>query len=425
MYIADFFAKLKGNIMADFYQNGIITTLHNLSERPVDELEQELLLFAEKRSMALILPSLYSELEGTALPNIISQISQVPYLSQIIIGLDRANLDEYKKALKFFSVLPQNHRILWNDGPRLKALDAELAAMGLAPKELGKGRNVWYCMGYTLASGKAESVALHDCDILTYDRGLLARLIYPVANPQFNYEFCKGYYARVADGKINGRVSRLLVTPLLRALKRVLGHNSYLEFMDSFRYPLAGEFSFRRDVLNDIRIPSDWGLEIGVLSEMHRNYASNRLCQADIAKTYDHKHQDLSPENDQGGLSKMSIDITKSLFRKLATQGETFSTETFRSLKATYYRIALDFVETYHNDAVMNGLELDIHGEEKAVELFAQNIMKAGESFLDNPMETPFIPSWNRVVSAVPDILERLKEAVELDFQEYNNTASK
>ncbi|MFT5674759.1 MAG: glucosyl-3-phosphoglycerate synthase, partial [Paraglaciecola sp.] len=111
--------------------------------------------------------------------------------------------------------------------------------------------------------------------------------------------------------------------------------------------------------------------------------------------------------------------------RKLATQGETFSTETFRSLKATYYRIALDFVETYHNDAVMNGLELDIHGEEKAVELFAQNIMKAGESFLDNPMETPFIPSWNRVVSAVPDILERLKEAVELDFQEYNNTASK
>jgi glucosyl-3-phosphoglycerate synthase len=419
MFITNFFEILKGNIMADFYQNGIITTLHNLSERPVEELEQELLLFAEKRSMALILPSLYSELEGKALPHIISQISQVPYLSQIIIGLDRANLDEYKSALKFFSVLPQNHRILWNDGPRLKALDAELAAMGLAPKELGKGRNVWYCMGYTLASGKAESVALHDCDILTYDRGLLARLIYPVANPQFNYEFCKGYYARVAGGKINGRVSRLLVTPLLRALKRVIGYSAYLEFMDSFRYPLAGEFSFRRDVLNDIRIPSDWGLEIGVLSEMHRNYASNRLCQADIAKTYDHKHQDLSANDDQGGLSKMSIDITKSLFRKLATQGETFSTETFRSLKATYYRIALDFVETYHNDAIMNGLELDIHGEEKAVELFAQNIMKAGESFLDNPMETPFIPSWNRVVSAVPNVLERLKEAVELDHQEY------
>ncbi|MEP0496236.1 MAG: glycosyl transferase [Paraglaciecola sp.] len=408
--------------MADFYQNGIVTTLHNLSERPIEDLEKELMGFAKKRPMALILPSLFSELEGEALPNIINHLSDVPYLSQVVIGLDRADLEQYQHALKFFGKLPQNHRVLWNDGPRLKALDAKLESLGLAPKELGKGRNVWYCMGYILATGKAESVALHDCDILTYDRGLLARLIYPVANPQFNYEFCKGYYARVAEGKINGRVSRLLVTPLIRALQKVVGHNEYLEYMDSFRYPLAGEFSFRRDVLNDIRIPSDWGLEIGVLSEMQRNYSHNRLCQADIAKTYDHKHQDLSADNENGGLSKMSIVITKALFRKLATQGETFTNETFRTLKATYYRIALDFVETYHNDAIMNGLNLDIHSEEKAVELFAGNIMTAGESFLDNPMETPFIPSWNRVVSAMPDVLDELKDAVEKDYLEFNQT---
>ncbi|WP_166422896.1 glycosyl transferase [Paraglaciecola sp. 20A4] len=407
--------------MADFYQNGIITTLHNLSERPVEDLEKELVSFARRRPMALILPSLFSELEGEALPHIVSEISKVPYLSQVVVGLDRADKEQYKHAITFFENLGQNHRILWNDGPRLKALDKELADLGLAPKELGKGRNVWYCMGYILATGTAESVALHDCDILTYDRSLLARLIYPVANPQFNYEFCKGYYARVANGKINGRVSRLLVTPMLRALKRVIGNTEYLEFMDSFRYPLAGEFSFRRDVLSDIRIPSDWGLEIGVLSEMQRNYSNNRLCQADIAKTYDHKHQDLSADNDAGGLSKMSIDITKAMFRKLATQGETFNTETFRSIKATYYRIALDFVETYHNDAIMNGLSLDIHSEEKAVELFAENIMKAGESFLDNPMETPFIPSWNRVISAMPNVLERLKDAVEQDYTECKN----
>lgn len=405
--------------MADFYQNGIVTTLHNLSDRPIAEVEKELLKFSKKRPMGLILPSLYSELEGPALQHIIEELCDVPYLSQIVIGLDRADLTQYQYALKFFSRLPQHHRILWNDGPRLMALDAKLKDLGLAPKELGKGRNVWYCMGYVLASNKAESVALHDCDILTYERSLLAKLIYPVANPQFNYEFCKGFYARVAHGKINGRVSRLLVTPLLKALKKVLGPSAYLDYMDSFRYPLAGEFSFRKDVLNDIRIPSDWGLEIGVLSEMHRNYSSNRLCQADIAQTYDHKHQDLSANNDQGGLSKMSIDITKSLYRKLATQGETFSMELFRSLKATYYRIALDFVEAYHNDALMNGLALDIHSEEKAVELFAQNIMKAGESFLDNPMETPFIPSWNRVVSAMPDVLETLKEAVEADLNEF------
>ena len=406
--------------MADFYQNGTVTTLHNLAQREPENMADELLAFSKSRSLGLILPSLFSELEGKALPDIISKIKDVKYLSEIVIGLDRADLAQYKHALSFFGQLPQHHRVLWNDGPRLQAIDAKLQALGLAPKELGKGRNVWYCMGYILSSGKADSIALHDCDILTYEKELLDRLLYPVANPLFNYEFAKGFYARVAGGKINGRVSRLLVTPLIKALKKTVGHCDYLEYMDSFLYPLAGEFSFRRDVLSDIRIPSDWGLEIGVLSEMYRNYSPNRLCQVDIAATYDHKHQDLSLDNTAGGLSKMSIDISKAFIRKLATQGETFSAEKFRTLKATYYRIALDYVETYRNDAMMNGLELDIHSEEKAVEMFAQNILTAGNTFLENPMETPFIPSWNRVISAIPDILSQLKEAVELDNQEFN-----
>ena len=407
--------------MADFHQNGIITTLHNLSNRSIEDMERELVSFSAKRPMALILPSLFSELGGEALPNIVKELRQVPYLSQITIGLDRADEAQYRHALEFFSVLPQDHRVLWNDGPRLREIDAELKALKLAPREAGKGRNVWYCMGYTLASGKAESVALHDCDILTYNRGLLARLIYPVANPHFNYEFCKGYYARVADGQINGRVSRLLVTPMLRALKQLLGENHYLNYMDSYRYPLAGEFSFRRDVLNDIRIPSDWGLEIGVLSEMHRNYSNNRLCQVDIADSYDHKHQAISRDDQTAGLSKMSIDIAKALFRKLATQGEVFTQESFRTLKATYYRVALDFVETYYNDAIMNGMKTDIHQEEQAVEMFARNIIDAGNIFLEQPMETPFIHSWNRVVSAMPDIFERLVEAVEDDHKSFSS----
>ena len=405
--------------MGDFHQNGCITTLHNLSRRSLLELETELVSFSKTRPLGLILPSLFSELEGQAMPLILSELKQVPYLSQIVIGLDRASKGQYQQALKFFSELPQNFQVLWNDGPRLKALDKKLQELDLAPKELGKGRNVWYCMGYVLASNQAESIALHDCDITTYNRELLARLIYPVANPHFNYEFCKGYYARIANGKINGRVSRLFVSPLLRALKKTIGYTDYLNYMDSFRYPLAGEFSFRRDVLNDIRIPSDWGLEVGVLSEMYRNYSGNRLCQVDIADNYDHKHQDLSLHKDTDGLSKMSIDIAKALYRKLATQGEVFKQEDFRSLKATYYRLALDTIEACHNDAIINGLSLDIHEEEQAVEMFAENIIKAGDIFFNFPMERPFIPSWNRVVSAIPDIFDQLLIAVEEDRKQF------
>ena len=406
--------------MADFYQNGIITTLHNLSNRSVDDLEAELETFREERPMAVILPSLFSKLEGPALSGIIEELKNASYLDEVIIGLDRATEEQFRYALKFFSKLPQKFRVLWNDGPAMQAIHQKLEASGLAPRQAGKGRNVWYCMGYVLAATKAEAVALHDCDITTYKRDMLARLIYPVANPKFNYEFCKGFYARVANGQFNGRVSRLLVSPLLNALKKICGEREYLQYMDSFRYSLAGEFSFRRDVLNDIRIPSDWGLEIGVLSEMHRNYSLNRLCQVDIADTYDHKHQDLSSNDDQGGLSKMSIDISKALFRKLATQGVTFNAESFRTLKATYFRMALDFADAYHNDAAMNNLSFDIHKEEQAIEMFAENIMKAGEAYLDRPMETPFIPCWNRVRSAFPDIFTEISEAVESDRIKYS-----
>ena len=70
----------------------------------------------------------------------------------------------------------------------------------------------------------------------------------------------------------------------------------------------------------------------------------------------------------------------------------------------------------------MNGLHFDIHGEEEAIELFAENIMEAGRHFLERPMDAPFIPTWNRVVSAMPTIFDDLIEAVEADHQEFMNT---
>jgi glucosyl-3-phosphoglycerate synthase len=407
--------------MSEFSQNGVVATLHDFSNRDLKDLERDLKKFSKDRKMELILPCLYSELEGSALPNIVSEISKTNYLNHIIIGLDRANEEQAKKAWNFFKKLNCPFTILWNDGPNLLKLDKELKNYNLAPQELGKGRNVWYCLGMAIARGEARSIAFHDCDILTFDRRLLAKLFYPVVNPLFNFEFCKGYYPRVAEGKMNGRVSRLLVTPLLMAMEKTVGHNDYLDYMKAFKYPLAGEFSFRRNLMADMRIPCDWGIEIGILSEMYRNQASNRICQVDLADTYDHKHQDLSIDDQTKGLSKMSIDIIKTLIKKLATQGNSFSLETFRSIKATYYRTALDMIDIYRSDALMNGLKYDSHMEEKAVELFALNIMKAGESFFENPMDTPFIPTWSRVNSAIPNFMNRLKQKVELDNEKYKS----
>ena len=149
--------------------------------------------------------------------------------------------------------------------------------------------------------------------------------------------------------------------------------------------------------------------------EMMKNYATNCLCQADLADCYDHKHQDLSDDDKEKGLSKMSVEIAKALFKKLATDGIEFSEESLRTTKATYYRIALDMVESYRNDAIYNGLDYETHKEEQIVELFAKNIKYAGEVFLDDADKAPLIPSWRRVVSAIPDIYQQLIEAVETD----------
>ncbi|WP_315710767.1 glycosyl transferase [Brenneria uluponensis] len=407
--------------MSDFYQDGIITNFHNLTQRSVEELEYELQVFSGQNSMGLILPSLFSELEGPALSKIIDLLAQVPYLGEIVIGLDRADRDQFEHARTFFSRLPQRHRILWNDGPRLTALSQELAEKELAPMEPGKGRNVWFCVGYTLASRRSSCIALHDCDIVTYDRSMLARLLYPVANPNFHYDFCKGYYARVAEGKLNGRVGRLLVFPLLKSLRSVYGNSDYLEYMRSFRYPLSGEFAMRSHVLRNLRIPSDWGLEIGVLSEIYRGTSISRICQVDIADNYDHKHQPMSETDPTSGLQRMALDITKALYRKLAIQGVNITTDSFRVLRATYYRTALDMIDAFEHDARMNGLHFDRHTEESAVELFSDVITLSGQIYSESPGDKPFVPSWSRVQSAFPDILERLYEAVEADNQEIND----
>lgn len=220
----------------------------------------------------------------------------------------------------------------------------------------------------------------------------------------------------MSEDKLNGRVTRLLVTPLLRAMKLMFGYHGFLEYIDSFRYPLAGEFCMVWDLVHSIRIPSDWGLEIGVLSEAHRLYSPQRICQVDIADAYDHKHQDLSQDDPNAGLAKMSADICKAFFRKLAITGVVFNNGTLRSLKASYFRTALDLLEQYHADAEFNGLTFDQHREEESIELFTESLMRAGEDFLENPHETPFLPSWNRVVSAMPDVYDRIRDAVEADM---------
>ncbi|MEW6584845.1 MAG: glycosyl transferase [Nitrospirota bacterium] len=400
--------------MADFHQTGVVATFHRFGRIDLEKIEAELSWYAEERPIALVLPSLYSELEGDALKGIVRELKEIKYIKDIVVTLGPASEEEFGFTRNFFSVLPQNVRIVWNTGPRLDAIYRAIEAAGLPIGESGKGRSAWMAYGYILSKQYIHGIALHDCDILTYGRDLLARLCYPVTNPNLDYDFCKGFYSRVTD-KMHGRVTRLLVTPLIRSLQKILGYLPILDFFDSFRYPLAGEFSMDVDLARINRIPGDWGLEVGVLAEVYRNTSVRRVCQVDIADNYEHKHQELSPDDATMGLNKMCVDICKSIFRTLASEGIVFSEGLFKSLVATYATTAQDMLKRYEDDAAINGLIFDRHEESLAVDTFTSGIREAAEVITEDPLGVPLIAGWDRVTSAIPDILANIREAVEED----------
>jgi glucosyl-3-phosphoglycerate synthase len=400
--------------MADFYQTGVVATFHRLGKISTEKIESELTWYAQERPIALVLPSLYSELEGAALKGIVRELQSVKYIREIVVTLGPATEEEFLNARKFFSVLPQKTSIVWNTGARIGEIYNSVEAAGLPIGEAGKGRSTWMAYGYVLSRQEIDVIALHDCDILTYNRDLLARLCYPVTNPSLDYDFCKGFYSRVTD-RLHGRVTRLLVTPLIRSLQKIIGYHPLLVFFDSFRYTLAGEFSMDIDMARINRIPGDWGLEVGVLAEVYRNTSLRRVCQVDIAENYEHKHQVLSSEDASKGLHKMCVDIGKSVFRTLASEGIVFSEGLFKTLVATYVRTAQDMLKRYEDDAAINGLFFDRHEESLAVDTFTSGIKKAAETIMEDPLGVPLIASWDRVTSAIPDILIRIKKAVDQD----------
>ncbi|HAB16215.1 MAG TPA: glycosyl transferase [Verrucomicrobiota bacterium] len=400
--------------MADFFQTGAIATLHRLGPTDLGRLEAELCEFAKDTPIALVLPCHVRELGTPALRLILKELRGVSYLKEIVVGIDGASARDWWRARRIFGNHPREPILLWNNGPRIQRIYTQLQEADLDIGPPGKGRNVWTCFGHVLASEKATMVATHDCDITTYNRELLARLCYPVAHPHLGFDFCKGYTARYTN-KLHGRVMRLLFTPLMRSLETILGLQPLLVYLDTFRYPLSGEMCLDLDLVRRVRVPSDWGIEVGMLAEVFRNSAARAICQSELSERYDHKHQELSMRDADKGLNKMAVDITKTIFRVMAAEGIKLDTGLFDTLLSAYVRRAEDTLRHYNADAAINGLNYGRHEEEQAVATFAKSIRVAARSFSDDPLGTPLIPNWNRVQSALPNLLEELKEAVRRD----------
>ena len=390
-----------------------ITTLHELC---IDKkkLIKSVRDAAVERPVYIIMPMLYSEIKNDALSNISKQLNKCNYVKEIVIPLAAKNEKEFKQVKRFFSDLKIPKLIMWCNGPKIEKLLNELKNDGLDfLKYRGKGRDVWLAIG--IASLRSYAIALHDADIRSYSELIPAKLVYPLIEPELDFKFNKGFYARVNLEKniMYGRVFRLFLHPLLRSLIYEIGSEpDFVRFLRSFRYPISGEFALTSDLSLDVDLPGDWGLEIGIMAEMYRNVTHKRICQTDLG-FYEHKHQIIG--NEEKGLTKMTSDILKTLLRVLIEQDNIqISKEFLISLRVLYQRNAQDCIRKYHADAHFNSLKYDRHLEETMVEKFSKQIMDAGTKYMKKPVGTR-IPDWLRTISARKKIREQLLDIVIAD----------
>lgn len=404
------------------FQQEFITTIHDF-EADLGHLEQRLAELSETYPMALLIPSLYEELERPALSRIKQHLKDCPYIQCINVCLYAETAAQYRHAVAFFSELPQEVRVIWTNGPRVRSLLATLAEQNLNLMDyVGKGWAVW--LGLGLSSLDARVIALHDADIVTFSRDLVAKLFYPIAEPEFGIAYNKAYYTRLSleDRSMNGRVVRLFVAPLLATIEDVLGRNAYLRYLRSYRYPLAGEFAMTSDLALNLRVPCDWGLEVGLLAEVYRNVAPKRVSQVDLG-FFDHKHKEVG-QSPQEGLQKMCTEILSSILRTLTeTESVVISEAHQMALRVKFRRTAQDFIRQYFVDATCNGLPYDRHREEMTIEAFERVIPIAFEKYMHEPVSSR-IPDWTRALAVAPDLREQLMAIVETDMAEARLEAS-
>jgi glucosyl-3-phosphoglycerate synthase len=129
--------------MADFYQTGVVTTLHRLKPNSVDRLELDLERFSRNKPIGLVLPALYSEFETPAMQGIVPELRKVKYLERIVLVLGRATRGQYLLARSFFRDFYTPVTVLWVDSPRIQSLLTMLGERGLSAGADGKGRSCW------------------------------------------------------------------------------------------------------------------------------------------------------------------------------------------------------------------------------------------------------------------------------------------
>ncbi|WP_312908841.1 glycosyl transferase family 2 [Natronosalvus caseinilyticus] len=339
------------------YTQERVATLHRLTEAPVgfDGLEPVL------ERTVVVVPMTDREQERPAATGVLSALESIRPVPERVIVPVRADPDRIESFREWVESFDLPVQVLWCNAPAVGDL---LSKRGL-DGNLGKGRDVWLALGPATTQG--EYVVVHDADATSFRPDHVARLLEPLA---MGYDFSKGYYARVENGKLYGRLCRLLYEPLVEAL-RTDHDDPVVEYLAAFRYALAGEFAMTADLASRLQPPRAWGLEVATLGDAFEHAGFEGSAQVDLG-IHRHDHRTVDGES---GLEGMSRDVAASILRVLQANDVDVDYETL----ATRYRAVADrLIDQYGADAAFNDLSYDRDGEREQVTRYARSLTPPG-----------------------------------------------
>jgi glucosyl-3-phosphoglycerate synthase len=354
-----------------------VTTLHAFTD-PVPD--------APVGDAAVVVPMTQREHASLAAERVLTALEDVAP-NRVVVAL-QADASTVADVDRWLSTFDLDVETCWCDGPRLGSLLEESGLNG----DHGKGRDVWLALGL---AAESPYVAVHDADAKTYSRAHVPRLLFPL---EHGYGFSKGYYARVENRRLYGRLFRLFYSPMVRTLAEA--HDAeILDYLGAFRYALAGEFAATSDVVRSLRVQRGWGLEVGTLSDAFHAVGVDGSAQVDLG-IHEHDHRAVGgPE----GLSTMSEEVSAALLRAVEEGGVSPDYDT---LADRYRETATGFVRKYAADAAFNGLEYDRASERGQVEDYAAAVSRPGEDTR--------LPAW----TDAPITPGEVRAAIEADIEE-------
>ena len=301
----------------------------------------------------------------------------------VVLRASESGVEEVAEWLASFEL---NLTVLWCTAPEVESL---LVDHGLGGPT-GKGRDVWLGLGVASSS---PYVVVHDADALTYDERHVPKLLSPLAE---GYEFTKGYYARVENGKLYGRLFRLFYEPLVEALD-AQSDAEFVDYLGSFRYALAGEFGVTGELARSIRAPRGWGLELGTLGNTFEAAGFDSSAQVDLGI---HKHEHRSVEG-SGGLGEMCNEVAETLFTVAEEHGVD---PAYDRLRESYRQHANRLVQQYAGDAAFNGFEYNQAAEREQFSTYADAI--------EPPGEDTRLPAWEAAPIEPETVAEQSADAL-------------